>query len=85
MCEMRDLPTAPKHPGVLAGRAARCRAAHPRRTSSVSSVGVGSGVITRTYCSCMAASSMIRPSVAIASAVVIVCMAGGACAVMAAG
>jgi hypothetical protein len=54
-------------------------------TSSVSSEGAGSGVMTRTYCSCIAASSMMRPSLAIASAVVMVCTAGGACAVMAAG
>ncbi len=58
--------------------------AHPP-TSSVSSVGTGSGVITRTYCSCMAASSMMRPSVAMASAVVMVPMAGGAGVGMAAG
>ena len=32
------------------------------RASSVSSVGAGSGVMTRTYCSCMAASSMMRPA-----------------------
>lgn len=47
------------------------------QTSSISSEMCGSGVMTRQYCSCRAASSMMAPSRIMSLAVLTVCSGGG--------